>query len=125
MFAAEYESFLIDDELEYDVLEFDDLCSATDCLLANASKSISKFVSLVPALELKPVPASSQYSFLGPYKSFPIIIAYKLDPDQENKWIASLTENEEAMGLTLGEIKSISPYIVQHRIHLDDNAKPY
>ena len=26
MFAAEYESFLIDDEPEYDVFQFDDLC---------------------------------------------------------------------------------------------------
>ena len=29
------------------------------------------------------------------------------------------------MGWTLGDIKGISPSIVQHRIHLEDNAKTY
>jgi len=34
-------------------------------------------------------------------------------------------ENKEALGWTLWDIKGISPSIVQHRIHLEDNAKPY
>ena len=45
IFAAEYESFLIDEELEYDVFQFDDLYSTVDCLLATVSKSASEFVS--------------------------------------------------------------------------------
>ena len=36
-----------------------------------------------------------------------------------------LIENKEPLGSTLGDIKGISPSIVQHRIHLEDNAKPY
>ena len=47
MFAAEYESFLLNDEPEYDVLEFDDLCSTTDYLLTAVSKSIHESVSLL------------------------------------------------------------------------------
>ena len=39
VFATDYESVLIDDEPEYDVFEFDDLCSACDHLLASASTS--------------------------------------------------------------------------------------
>jgi len=39
--------------------------------------------------------------------------------------IALLRENKEAIDWTLGDIKDISPSIVQHRIHLEDNAKPY
>jgi len=39
--------------------------------------------------------------------------------------IALLRGNKEALGWTLGDIKGISPSIVQHRIHLKDNAKPY
>ena len=39
--------------------------------------------------------------------------------------ISLLRENKEAPGWTLGDIKGISPFIVQHRIHLQDNAKPY
>jgi len=45
--------------------------------------------------------------------------------DQGTKLIALLRENKEALRWTLGDIKRISPSIVQHRIHLEDNAKPY
>ena len=36
-----------------------------------------------------------------------------------------LRENKEAIRWTLGDIKGISPSIAQHKIHLEDNAKPY
>jgi len=36
-----------------------------------------------------------------------------------------LGENKEALGWTLGDIKGISSSIVQHRIHLEDNTKPF
>jgi len=39
--------------------------------------------------------------------------------------IALLKENKEAIGWTLGDIKGISPSIVQHRIHFENDAKPY
>jgi len=45
MFAAEYEWFLMDDGLEYDVFEFDDLCFAADCLLATISQSVTESLS--------------------------------------------------------------------------------
>jgi len=50
-FPTEYESFLIDDEPEYDVFEFDDLCSTVDYLLTAVYKSIAESVSPI-ALEL-------------------------------------------------------------------------
>jgi len=65
MFAAERKPFLIDDEPKYDVFKFDDLCSATNYLLAPISQSAHKSISL-PALELKPLPDSLKYAFLGP-----------------------------------------------------------
>jgi len=122
MFAAEYESFLVDDEPKYDVFEFDDLCSTANCLLTDVSKSMHESIS-PPALELKPLPNSFKYAFLGPDESLPVIITSDLDRDQEDKLIALLRENKEALGWTLGDIKGISPFIVQHRIHLEDNAK--
>jgi len=36
-----------------------------------------------------------------------------------------LRENREALGWTLGDIKGISPIVVQHMIHLEDGARPY
>ena len=35
-----------------------------------------------------------------------------------------LRENREAIGWTMADIKGISPSIVQHRIHLTEDAKP-
>ena len=78
MFAAEYESFHANDEPEYDVFEFDDLCSTADCLLTVVSKSMHESV-FPPALKLKPVPDSLKYAFLGPDKSLPVIFASDLD----------------------------------------------
>ena len=106
------------------MFEFDDLCSTADCLLTDVSISAAESVSPI-ALELKPLPDSLKYTFLGPDKSLPVIIAFDLDRDQEDKQISLLRENKEALGWTLGDIKGISPSIVQPRIHLEDNAKPY
>ena len=62
---------------------------------------------------------------MEPDDSLPVIIASELDRDQEEKLLDLLRENKEAIGCTLGDIKGISSSIVQHRIHLEENAKPY
>jgi len=124
LFATEYESFLINDEPEYDVFEFDDLCSTADCLLTAVSASAIEYISPV-ALELKPLPNCLKYAFLEPDESLPVIITSDLDRDQEDKLITLLRENKEVPGWTLGDIKGIIPSIVQHRFHLEDNAMPY
>jgi len=54
-----------------------------------------------------------------------VIIASNLDQDQEGKLLDLLRENKEALGRTLGDIKGISPAVVQHRIHLEDDVRPY
>jgi len=77
MFAAEYESFLINDEPGYHVFEFNDLCSDADCLLTTVSESVPESIS-PPTIELKPLPDSLKYAFLGPDKSLPTIIASDL-----------------------------------------------
>jgi len=105
------------------VFEFHDLCSTADCLLTIVSKSAAKSVSPI-SLELKPLPDSLKYAFLGLDESLPVIIASDLDREQEDKLITLLRENKEALGWTLRDIKGISPFIVQHRIYLEDNAKP-
>ena len=78
-----------------------------------------------PTLELKPLPDSLKYVFLGPNDTFPIIIASDLTEVQGKKLLKVLRENKEAIKWTLGDIKDISPSIVQHRIHLEDATKPY
>jgi len=104
VFATEYESFLINDEPAYDVFEFDDLCSTTDYLLTAVSEFATKSVFPV-TLELKPLPDSLKYAFLGLDESLPVIIASDLDQDQKDKLTSLHRENKEALGWTLGDIK--------------------
>jgi len=80
MFATKYKSFLINDELEHDVFEFNDLCSTSNCLVTAISESTSE--SIFPhALELKPLPDYLEYVFLRPDESLPLIIAPDLGWD--------------------------------------------
>jgi len=54
-----------------------------------------------------------------------MIIVNDLNPGQETQVLDLPMENQEALGWTIGDIRGISPTIVQHRIHVEDNAKFY
>jgi len=73
---------------------------------------------------LKPLPTTLKYAFLGPSSTLPVIIASDLTPNQEKELLRVLSRNKEAIGWTMADIKGISPSIVQHRIHLEDNTQP-
>ena len=42
---------------------------------------------------------------------------------QEEKLLDVLREHKEAIGWTIEDIKGISPLVVMHKIHLEENAK--
>jgi len=54
-----------------------------------------------------------------------VILANDLTSNQERQVLELLRANRQALGWTLGDSRGISPTIVQHRIHLEDNAKLY
>ena len=80
-------------------------------------------ISTPPELELKPLPDTLKYAFLGPNESLPVIIASNLTKSQEDELVSVLKEHKEAIGWSISDIKGISPAVVQHRIHLVDDAK--
>jgi len=51
-----------------------------------------------PTLELKPLPNSLKYVFLGSNETFPVIIASDLTENQEEELLKVLRENKEAIG---------------------------
>jgi hypothetical protein len=77
-----------------------------------------------PKKELKPLPDSLKYKSLGPTESLPVIIASDLINAQEEELLGVLREHREAIGWTIEDIKGISPSLVMHKIHLEDNSKP-
>jgi hypothetical protein len=77
-----------------------------------------------PKKELKPLPDTLKYKFLGPKDSLPVIIVSDLDDAKEEKLLDILKEHKEAIGYTIDNIKGISPSMVMHKIRLEENAKP-
>ena len=77
-----------------------------------------------PKLELKPLPSHLKYAFLGVEDTFPVIISYFLESDQENKLLEILRTHKTAIGWIIADIKGISPLICTHRIHLEEDVKP-
>lgn len=74
--------------------------------------------------ELKPLPNTLKYKYLDLSESLSVIIAANLNETQEQKLLDVLKEHKEAIGWSIGDIKGISPAVVMHKIHLEENAKP-
>jgi len=82
------------------------------CSVDFIAKIASAYDTSGVSLDLKSLPNSLKYAFLGPNESLPVIIASDLDQHQEEKLLNLLRENKEALGWTLGDIKGISPTVV-------------
>ena len=75
-------------------------------------------------LELKALRKHLMYVYLGEQETLPIIIGSYLTDREEDNLMSILRENTEAIGWTMTDIKGLSPAIVQHRIHLNEEATP-
>jgi hypothetical protein len=109
-------------------LDLDKLMEQAEALLETAPLVSREKEEMVvpdsPKKELKPLPDSLKYKFLGPVESLPVIIALDLIDAQEEELLGVLREHREAIGWTIEDIKGISPSLVMHKIHLEENSKP-
>ena len=62
-------------------------------------------------LELKHLPDTLKYVFLGDSEILPVIISFHLDKDQERKLLDAHNEHKEIIGWTIVDIKGISPSV--------------
>jgi len=118
-----------DFELESDDFNPDQV---VECTVNWASKPISPNVKPInlthpssepsPSLELKVLPVHLKYVYLGKLETFPVISASHLNDGQEENLKAILRKHKEAIGWTMTNIKGLSSTIVQHRIHLNEEA---
>ena len=46
-----------------------------------------------------------------------------MDELRERQLISVLQEHKEVIGWSIADIKGISPFVVMHRIHVEENAK--
>ncbi|XP_057503550.1 uncharacterized protein LOC130787104 [Actinidia eriantha] len=77
-----------------------------------------------PKLELKLLPYTLKYTYLGADGTFPVIISSSLNESQESQLLALLKHHRGAIGWTVADIKGISPLICTHHIYLEDDVKP-
>ena len=77
-----------------------------------------------PMFELKPLLDNLKYAYLDEKEIYPVIIsANLLEKEEEILW-KTLKKHRAAIGYTLDDLKGISPTLCQHKINLEDNAKP-
>ena len=78
-----------------------------------------------PKFESKPLSSHLKYSFLGSEDTFLVIISSSLNFNQETNLLEILKAHQTAIGWTIANVKGISPLIYTHRIHLEDDVKPF
>ncbi|CAN6455713.1 unnamed protein product [Victoria cruziana] len=77
-----------------------------------------------PAMELKPLPHTLKYAYLGSNDSLPIIISSVLSFEEEERLLAVLKEHKRAIGWQVSDLRGISPTFCMHRIHLEEGSRP-
>ena len=75
-------------------------------------------------LELKILPKHLKYAYLDAQDTLPIIIGSHLTDGEEENLMSILRKNREAIGWIITDIKGLSPAIVQHRLHLNEEVTP-
>lgn len=77
-----------------------------------------------PKVELKYLPSTLRYAFLGSKDTFPVIISSYLDTKQVHKLLEVLRAHQSAIGYSIDDLKGISPTLFMHHIELKELAKP-
>jgi hypothetical protein len=78
----------------------------------------------VPEVDLKPLPKGLKYEFLGPDKTYPVIVSDKLSPEENEKLLILLKKHRKVIGYSINDLKGLSPAFCTHHIPMEDQCKP-
>jgi hypothetical protein len=78
----------------------------------------------VPEVDLKPLPEGLKYEFLGPEKTYPVIVSDELSPEENGKLLNLLKKHRKVIGYSINDLKGLSPAFCTHRIPMEDQCKP-
>jgi len=92
-------------------LEFSSWMSTYEPLPPLASSPMPPSIVSPPKLELKPLPDSLKYVFLGPKETLHIVISSLLSYNQEEELICVLSDHKDAIWRSVVDLKGISPTI--------------
>jgi hypothetical protein len=75
-------------------------------------------------VDLKPLPKGLNYEFLGPDKTYPVIVSDELSPEENEKLLNLLKKHRKVIGYSINDLKGLSPAFSTHRIPMEDQCKP-
>jgi hypothetical protein len=75
-------------------------------------------------VDLKPLPKGLKYEFLGPDKTYPVIVSDKLSPEENEKLLNLLKKHRKVIGYSINDLKGVSPAFCTHRIPTEGQCKP-
>jgi hypothetical protein len=78
----------------------------------------------VPEVDLKPLPKVLKYEFLGPDKTYPVIVSNELSPEENERLLVLLKKHRKVIRYSINDLKGISPAFCTHRIPMEDQCKP-
>jgi hypothetical protein len=78
----------------------------------------------VPEVDLQPLPKGLKYEFLGPDKTYPVIVSDELSPEENEKLLILLKKHRKVIGYSINDLKGLSPAFCTHRIQMEDQCKP-
>ena len=75
-----------------------------------------------PVFELKKLPYTLKYAYLGEKKIYHVIISANLPEHEEKNLLKTLKKHRAAIGYTLDDVKGISPTLCTHKINIEPDA---
>jgi len=74
--------------------------------------------------EVKHLPSSLRYGFLGPNSAYSVIVNASLNACQVDSLLRVLSEHQKAIRYALDDLKEIHPSVCMHRILMEDDISP-
>ncbi|XP_061352370.1 uncharacterized protein LOC133297272 [Gastrolobium bilobum] len=77
-----------------------------------------------PKVELKELPETLKYIFLGDEETYPVIINKGLSEEQEMRLTEVLKNHKTAIGWSISDLKGINLSFCTHKILMEDDVRP-
>jgi hypothetical protein len=78
----------------------------------------------VAEVDLQPLPKGIKYDFLGPDKTYLVIVSDELSLGENTKLLNLLKKHKKLTGYSINDLKGLSPAFCTHRIPMEDQCKP-
>jgi hypothetical protein len=76
----------------------------------------------VPEVDLKPFPKGLKYEFLGPDKTYPVIVSDELSPEENERLLNLLKKHRKVIGYSINDLKGLSQAFCTHCIPWKTNV---